>query len=93
MEAFTHDLQSITEPFSGCYRVGFDSPVYGSLSPFPALISSWVGVFFIQGNLLASGANDSEIFIWDLNNLSVPMTPGSKSQVRRLLGLLLRVFS
>ncbi|XP_032986693.1 protein transport protein Sec31B isoform X4 [Rhinolophus ferrumequinum] len=35
-----------------------------------------------QGNLLASGANDSEIFIWDLNNLSVPMTPGSKSQYR-----------
>ncbi|XP_057590902.1 protein transport protein Sec31B isoform X4 [Hippopotamus amphibius kiboko] len=33
-----------------------------------------------QGNLLASGAGDSEIFIWDLNNLSVPMTPGSKSQ-------------
>uniref|UniRef100_A0A6I8NFQ6 Protein transport protein Sec31A n=1 Tax=Ornithorhynchus anatinus TaxID=9258 RepID=A0A6I8NFQ6_ORNAN len=36
-----------------------------------------------QGNLLASGANDSEIYIWDLNNFSVPMTPGSKSQVRR----------
>ncbi|XP_015414836.1 PREDICTED: protein transport protein Sec31B isoform X9 [Myotis davidii] len=35
-----------------------------------------------QGNLLASGASDSEIFIWDLNNLSVPMTPGSKSQYR-----------
>ncbi|XP_036192205.1 protein transport protein Sec31B isoform X3 [Myotis myotis] len=33
-----------------------------------------------QGNLLVSGASDSEIFIWDLNNLSVPMTPGSKSQ-------------
>ncbi|CAK6436187.1 unnamed protein product [Pipistrellus nathusii] len=33
-----------------------------------------------QGNILASGASDSEIFIWDLNNLSVPMTPGSKSQ-------------
>ncbi|XP_032738174.1 protein transport protein Sec31B isoform X5 [Lontra canadensis] len=33
-----------------------------------------------QANLLASGANDSEIFIWDLNNLNVPMTPGSKSQ-------------
>uniref|UniRef100_F6V3Q6 SEC31 homolog B, COPII coat complex component n=1 Tax=Ornithorhynchus anatinus TaxID=9258 RepID=F6V3Q6_ORNAN len=33
-----------------------------------------------QGNLLASGANDSEIYIWDLNNFSVPMTPGSKSQ-------------
>ncbi|XP_027384481.1 protein transport protein Sec31B isoform X2 [Bos indicus x Bos taurus] len=38
-----------------------------------------------QGNLLASGANDSEIFIWDLNNLSVPMTPGSKSQYREPL--------
>ncbi|XP_028936630.1 protein transport protein Sec31B isoform X1 [Ornithorhynchus anatinus] len=35
-----------------------------------------------QGNLLASGANDSEIYIWDLNNFSVPMTPGSKSQYR-----------
>uniref|UniRef100_A0A8C3UUH5 Protein transport protein Sec31A n=1 Tax=Catharus ustulatus TaxID=91951 RepID=A0A8C3UUH5_CATUS len=34
-----------------------------------------------QSNLLASGANDSEIFIWDLNNFSVPMTPGTKSQV------------
>ncbi|XP_077882403.1 protein transport protein Sec31B isoform X5 [Ictidomys tridecemlineatus] len=33
-----------------------------------------------QGNLLASGASNSEIFIWDLNNLSVPMTPGCKSQ-------------
>ncbi|XP_035407617.1 protein transport protein Sec31B [Cygnus atratus] len=33
-----------------------------------------------QNNLLASGANDSEIFIWDLNNFSVPMTPGAKSQ-------------
>lgn len=33
-----------------------------------------------QANLLASGASDSEIFIWDLNNLSTPMTPGSKSQ-------------
>ncbi|XP_067393493.1 protein transport protein Sec31B [Emydura macquarii macquarii] len=33
-----------------------------------------------QCNLLASGANDSEIYIWDLNNFSVPMTPGAKSQ-------------
>ncbi|CAJ0925597.1 unnamed protein product [Ranitomeya imitator] len=33
-----------------------------------------------QSNLLASGANDSEVFIWDLNNFSVPMTPGAKSQ-------------
>nr|XP_032825144.1 protein transport protein Sec31A-like isoform X2 [Petromyzon marinus] len=33
-----------------------------------------------QANLLASGANDSEIYIWDLNNFGTPMTPGSKSQ-------------
>uniref|UniRef100_A0A8C9W6M8 Protein transport protein Sec31A n=1 Tax=Scleropages formosus TaxID=113540 RepID=A0A8C9W6M8_SCLFO len=33
-----------------------------------------------QSNLLASGANDSEIYIWDLNNFSNPMTPGAKSQ-------------
>ncbi|XP_050660912.1 protein transport protein Sec31B isoform X13 [Macaca thibetana thibetana] len=34
----------------------------------------------LQGNLLASGASHSEVFIWDLNNLNVPMTLGSKSQ-------------
>ncbi|KAF3704316.1 Protein transport protein Sec31B SEC31-like protein 2 SEC31-related protein B SEC31B-1 [Channa argus] len=34
-----------------------------------------------QSNLLASGANDSEIYIWDLNNFSSPMTPGAKTQV------------
>lgn len=39
----------------------------------------------LQCNLLASGANDSEIYIWDLNNFSVPMTPGAKSQVKGLL--------
>ncbi|XP_075999699.1 protein transport protein Sec31A isoform X1 [Genypterus blacodes] len=33
-----------------------------------------------QSNLLASGANDSEIYIWDLNNFNSPMTPGAKSQ-------------
>ncbi|XP_062416137.1 protein transport protein Sec31A isoform X1 [Pungitius pungitius] len=33
-----------------------------------------------QSNLLASGANDSEIYIWDLNNLNSPMTPGAKTQ-------------
>lgn len=38
-----------------------------------------VSVF--QSNLVASGANDSEIYIWDLNSFSNPMTPGSKSQV------------
>ncbi|XP_074855888.1 protein transport protein Sec31B isoform X2 [Carettochelys insculpta] len=34
----------------------------------------------IQCNLLASGANNSEIYIWDLNNFSVPMAPRAKSQ-------------
>jgi len=33
-----------------------------------------------QKNLIASGANDSEIFIWDLNNQASPMTPGVKTQ-------------
>lgn len=33
-----------------------------------------------QSNLLASGAGESEIYIWDLNNPSTHMTPGVKSQ-------------
>ncbi|CAH1223126.1 unnamed protein product [Diabrotica balteata] len=33
-----------------------------------------------QQNLFASGAGESEIFIWDLNNTSSPMSPGTKSQ-------------
>lgn len=33
-----------------------------------------------QKNLLASGASESEIFIWDLNNTSQPMAPGTRSQ-------------
>ncbi|XP_066994333.2 protein transport protein Sec31A isoform X2 [Anabrus simplex] len=33
-----------------------------------------------QGNLLATGASESEIYIWDLNNINSPMTPGAKSQ-------------
>lgn len=31
-----------------------------------------------QANLLATGASESEIFIWDLNNITNPMTPGTK---------------
>ncbi|KTF89596.1 hypothetical protein cypCar_00037359, partial [Cyprinus carpio] len=34
-----------------------------------------------QSNLVASGASDSEIYIWDLNNFSNPMTPGTKAQL------------
>ncbi|XP_066903921.1 protein transport protein Sec31A isoform X2 [Halyomorpha halys] len=33
-----------------------------------------------QKNLLATGASNSEIFIWDMNNTSMPMSPGVKSQ-------------
>lgn len=29
-----------------------------------------------QSNLLATGASESEIYIWDLNNTNAPMTPG-----------------
>ena len=31
-----------------------------------------------QSNLLASGASESEIFIWDLNSPGNPMSPGNK---------------
>ena len=34
----------------------------------------------MQANLLASGASESEIHIWDVNKLTAPMTPGAKSQ-------------
>ena len=33
-----------------------------------------------QSNLLASGASESEIFIWDMNKPQTPMTPGARSQ-------------
>ncbi|XP_021915542.1 protein transport protein Sec31A isoform X3 [Zootermopsis nevadensis] len=33
-----------------------------------------------QANLLASGASESEILIWDLNSTDTPMLPGAKSQ-------------
>jgi protein transport protein SEC31 len=32
-----------------------------------------------QHNLIASGASDSEIFIWDLRNPETPLTPGTKT--------------
>uniref|UniRef100_A0A672I4K3 Protein transport protein Sec31A n=1 Tax=Salarias fasciatus TaxID=181472 RepID=A0A672I4K3_SALFA len=31
-------------------------------------------------NLVASGGNESEIYIWDMNNFGSPMTPGPKTQ-------------
>ena len=33
-----------------------------------------------QSNLIASGASDSELYIWDVNQLETPMTPWAKSQ-------------
>ena len=32
-----------------------------------------------QHSLLASGASESEIFIWDMNKPATPMMPGAKS--------------
>ncbi|XP_045646526.1 protein transport protein Sec31A isoform X9 [Ursus americanus] len=37
-------------------------------------------VNIFQTNLVASGANESEIYIWDLNNFATPMTPGARTQ-------------
>ena len=34
-----------------------------------------------QSNLLASGATESEVLLWDLNNPTNAMAPGSKSMV------------
>ncbi|KAI9013119.1 hypothetical protein BC832DRAFT_590078 [Gaertneriomyces semiglobifer] len=34
----------------------------------------------VQTNLLASGATDGEIYIWDMTNPTKPFTPGAKSQ-------------
>ncbi|KAF1595246.1 Protein transport protein Sec31B, partial [Eudyptes moseleyi] len=68
-----HILASKSEPVIG-QTEKHSGPVRAlDLNPFQLF-------FFLQSNLLASGANDSEIFIWDLNNFSVPMTPGAKSQ-------------
>ena len=33
-----------------------------------------------QSNLLASGGSESELYIWDVNKPTSPMTPGAKSQ-------------
>lgn len=33
-----------------------------------------------QANLLATGATENEIYIWDIVNTNSPMTPGARSQ-------------
>ncbi|NXN16209.1 SC31B protein, partial [Indicator maculatus] len=73
MYSVHHILSSKGEPVIG-QTEKHSGPVRAlDLNPFQLF-------FLLQSNLLASGANDSEIFIWDLNNFSVPMTPGAKSQ-------------
>nr|XP_057920929.1 protein transport protein Sec31A isoform X2 [Doryrhamphus excisus] len=39
-----------------------------------------------QTNLFASGGNESEIYIWDMNNFTSPMTPGPKAQTAEDVG-------
>ncbi|XP_077478111.1 protein transport protein Sec31A isoform X2 [Stigmatopora argus] len=41
-----------------------------------------------QPNLIASGGNESEIYIWDINNFDSPMTPGPKTQPVEDIGCL-----
>ncbi|XP_045774423.1 protein transport protein Sec31A isoform X2 [Maniola jurtina] len=54
-------------------------PLVGSTSKHNGNVSA-LDINPYQKNLLASGASDSEIFIWDLNNTSQPMAPGNRSQ-------------
>jgi protein transport protein SEC31 len=39
-----------------------------------------MSVHLLQENLFATGASESDILIWDLNNTDTPMLPGAKSQ-------------
>ncbi|XP_052743414.1 protein transport protein Sec31A isoform X2 [Bicyclus anynana] len=56
-----------------------NDPLVGSTSKHNGNVSA-LDINPYQKNLLASGASDSEIFIWDLNNTSQPMAPGNRSQ-------------
>lgn len=39
-----------------------------------------MSVYLLQANLFATGASESDILIWDLNNTDAPMLPGAKFQ-------------
>ncbi|KOB72553.1 putative vesicle associated protein [Operophtera brumata] len=56
-----------------------DKLLSNATKTFPGNVSA-LDINPYQKNLLASGASDSEIFIWDLNNTSQPMAPGNRSQ-------------
>jgi protein transport protein SEC31 len=57
-----------------------NAPLFNKLSKHTGVVAA-LDTNPFQSNLLASGAGSSEIFIWDLNNPSVPMTPGAKTPV------------
>ena len=58
---------------------GQENPVVFSKDKHTGAVNS-LDLNPFQGNLLASGASESEVFIWDLNKLTMPMNPGPKSQ-------------
>lgn len=56
-----------------------DDPLVHKFSKHTGPVST-LDINPFQINLVASGASESEIFIWDLNNPEKPMTPGTKAQ-------------
>ena len=56
---------------------GAENPLLHQITQHVGAVRS-LDVNPFQPNLLASGASESEIFIWDLNNPSAAMTPGNK---------------
>lgn len=69
---------------AGKEQMSCNTVFFSFCTAWPASLS-YNTFFSFQDNLLASGANNSEIYIWDLNNFNMPMTPGTKSQVGSFL--------
>lgn len=61
------------DPFSSCFML--------CMNPLCIKYCNFWFSSLLQTNLVASGGNESEIYIWDLNNFGSPMTPGPKTQV------------
>ena len=59
--------------------VGGETPIVSVFEKHTGAVGS-LDLNPFQPNLLASGAGASDIYIWDLNNPSEPMTPGTKLQ-------------
>ncbi|XP_061822311.1 protein transport protein Sec31A isoform X2 [Nerophis lumbriciformis] len=60
--------------------VGGESDVVGAESDRHTGPVRALDVNPFQANLFASAGNESEIYIWDINNFTSPMTPGPKNQ-------------